>query len=268
MLDFFVADFAAAFFAGAFFSADFFAAAFLAGAFFTAAFAVLLDSYQRTRGLTPRRQVKWLLWGTAAGVFPFLAFYALPFALGREPGLALQLAGYGPLAFVPLSLAWTISDKRTIESIGRLSLMAEKYGVTLCVKAHVGAAIYNTPTTLKLMQAVSSPAFGIDMDPSHIWRAGENPVEAIAAVVSRVKHVHIRDCKGRQQNPGRPEDQANGRGDIDLVGYVRVLHQAGYAGPLDLEVIGAKDRSLVQCAVIAAESRGHMQACLQACGAR
>jgi len=39
--------------------------------FFTLSFAVLLDSYRRTRGLTARRQVKWLLWGTAAGVFPF-----------------------------------------------------------------------------------------------------------------------------------------------------------------------------------------------------
>ena len=160
------------------------------------------------------------------------------------------------------------SLQQSIDSIGHLAHLAERYGVTLCVKAHVGAAIYNTPTTLKLMEAVTSPAFGIDMDPSHIYRAGENPVEAIKAVVTRVKHVHIRDCKGRQQGPGKPELQANGRGDIDLVGYIRVLHAAGYAGPLDLEVIGAKEYSLVQCAVIAAETRGHMQACLQACGAR
>ncbi len=160
------------------------------------------------------------------------------------------------------------SLQQSIESIGKLALMAEKYGVTLCIKAHVGAAIYNTPTTLTLVEAITSPAFGVDMDPSHIYRAGENPVEAIKAVVSRMKHVHIRDCKGRQQGPGKPEDQANGRGDIDLVGYVRVLHEAGYAGPVDLEIIGAREYSLVQCAVIAAESRGHMQACLQACGAR
>ena len=160
------------------------------------------------------------------------------------------------------------SLQQSIDSLGRLATMAEKYGVTLCVKAHVGAAIYNTPTTLRLMEAITSPAFGIDMDPSHIHRAGENPVEAIAAVVSRVKHVHIRDCKGLQQGPGKPEDQANGRGDIDLVGYIRVLHEASYNGPLDLEIIGAKDYSLVQCSMIAAESRGHMQACLQACGAR
>ena len=156
----------------------------------------------------------------------------------------------------------------SIESLGSLAEMAEGYGVTLCVKAHYGASIYDTPTTLQAMEAIESPAFGIDMDPSHIHRAGENPVEAIAAVMSRVKHVHVRDCKGRQQSPGRPEYQANGRGDIDLLGFVRILHEHGYAGALNLEVIGAKEYSLEQCSVIAAESRGHMQACLQACGAR
>ena len=160
------------------------------------------------------------------------------------------------------------SLRQTIDELGALASMAERYGVTLCVKAHVGASIHNTPTTLRAMEAITSPAFGIDMDPSHIYRAGENPVEAIAAAIARVKHVHIRDCKGRQQGPGKPEDQVNGRGDIDLVGYVRVLHEKGYAGPLDLEIIGAKDYSLEQCCIIAAEARGHMQACLQACGAR
>jgi len=157
---------------------------------------------------------------------------------------------------------------QAIDELGALADMAERYGVTLCVKAHVGQAVYNTPTTLRMMEAITSPAFGVDMDPSHIYRAGEDPVEAIAAVISRVKHVHIRDCKGRQQGPGKPEDQANGRGDIDLVGYIRVLHENGYTGPLDLEIIGAKEYAIEQCCVIAAESRGHMQACLQACGAR
>lgn len=157
---------------------------------------------------------------------------------------------------------------QTIDELGELTQMAEKYGVTLCVKAHVGTSIFDTPTTLRAMLAISSPNFGIDMDPSHIHRADENPVDAIAAVISRVRHVHIRDCKGRQQGPGKPELQANGRGDIDLVGYVRVLHENGYDGPLNLEVIGAREYSLEQCCIIAAESRGHMQACLQACGAR
>ncbi len=158
--------------------------------------------------------------------------------------------------------------QQSVDSLGKLADRAAHYGVTLCVKAHVGAAIYNTPTTLRLLQAISNPAFGLDMDPSHIHRAGEDPVQALAAVVKRMKHVHIRDCKGRQQSPGKPEDQANGRGDINLLGYIKVLHTAGYTGPVDLEVIGAKTYDVPACVAIAAESRGHMQACLQACGAR
>ncbi len=162
------------------------------------------------------------------------------------------------------------SLKASIDSLGRLSDRAEHYGVILCVKAHVGAAIYNTPTTLEALENITSPAFGLDMDPSHIHRADENPVEALEQVADRIKHVHIRDCRGRQQGPGDPEDQANGRGDIDLLGYIRVLKEKGYTGPIDLEVIGTKNgkHSLEACCTIAAEARGHMQACLQACGAR
>lgn len=155
-----------------------------------------------------------------------------------------------------------------LDSLGKLVERAEHYGVTLCVKAHVGQYVYNTPTSLKLLKAIDSPHFGLDMDPSHIWRAGEDPVEAIGAVIQRIRHVHIRDCKGRQQNPGTPPMQANGRGDINLLGYIRVLHENGYTGPVDLEVIGAKDFDVPRCVAIAAEARGHMQACLQACGAR
>jgi sugar phosphate isomerase/epimerase len=160
------------------------------------------------------------------------------------------------------------SLQQSIDSLGRLAEMAGTYGVMLCVKAHVGASIYNTPTTLTAMAAIQSPYLGIDMDPSHIYRSMENPAESLRAVISRVKHVHIRDCKGRQQSPGPPEMQANGRGDIDLLSYIRVLHEHGYTGPVDLEIIGAKNYTLERCCMIAAESRGHMQAALQACGAR
>ncbi len=187
---------------------------------------------------------------------------ALAFQAAVEIGI--PIINCGPGGKSDDESAWP----EVIDSLQSLSEQAEHYGVTLCVKAHVGASIYNTPTTLRAIEEISSPAFGIDMDASHIHRAGENPVEAIAAVVSHVKHVHIRDCKGTQHGPGNPELQANGRGDIDLVGYIRVLHENGYTGPLNLEVIGAKEYSLAQCCTIAAESRGHMQACLQACGAR
>lgn len=160
------------------------------------------------------------------------------------------------------------SFKAAVANLKSLARMAEDHGIILCAKAHVGAAIHDTPTSLRLLDEIDSPAFGLDMDPSHIHRSGEDPVAALSSVVARIKHVHIRDCKGRQRNPGAPAMQANGRGDIDLLGFFRVLHAAGFAGAVDLEVIGAKELPADECAVIAAEARGHMQACLQACGAR
>ena len=155
-------------------------------------------------------------------------------------------------------------------SVAQLAKMADRaheHGVTLCVKAHVGAAIYNTPTTLRAMEEIDSPGFGIDMDPSHIHRAGENTVEALTAVISRVKHVHIRDCAVPEGGPGDPELQACGRGDIDLFGYVSALHESGLDVAPSLEVIGADEYELGAVATIAAESRGYLNACLKACGA-
>jgi len=190
------------------------------------------------------------------------AFMEETFAAAVACGIPVVNVGPGGKSDEPGSL------ESRIECLAALASRAEAHGVTLCVKAHVGAAIYNTPTTLAMLDAIKSPAFGLDMDPSHIHRAGENPVEALRQVIGRVRHVHIRDCKGREAGPGKPELQANGRGDIDLAGYLRVLHESGYNGPVNLEVIGAKEYRLEQCAVIAAEARGHMQACLQFCGAR
>lgn len=157
----------------------------------------------------------------------------------------------------------------SIAKLTRFSEQAVAYGVTLCVKAHVGNAIHNTPTTLRAMREIASPAFGIDMDPSHIHRAGENAEEALPAVLGRVKHIHIRDCKGRERGPGPIELQACGRGDIDLYGYCRAMTDGGYDGPVVLEVIGAgPDHSLAQVSVVAAESYGYLNACLKRLGAR
>ena len=156
-------------------------------------------------------------------------------------------------------------------SIDRLSLLSEKaasFGVILCVKAHVGHSIYNTSTTLKAMDAIASVGFGIDMDPSHIYRAEENPEQALPQVLHRVKHIHIRDCKGRSTGPGTIFNQACGRGDIDLFAYCKAMVDGKYNGPVCLEVIGAKGNSLDEVSIVAAESYGYLNACLKALGAR
>jgi len=158
--------------------------------------------------------------------------------------------------------------QKQTDLIAKMADKALDYGVTLCVKAHVGQCIYNTQTTLRAMKKISSNGFAVDMDPSHIHRAGENPAEALPPVLSRTRLIHIRDCKGRHPGPGKPEEQACGRGDLDLFAYCKALVEGGYHGPVCLEVIGAEGYSVARKAIIAAESYGYLNAILKRLRAR
>ena len=72
-----------------------------------AALAVLVRGFQHTTSVTGQRQLRWIAWGTALGVGPFAFGYALPWALGVNPPLALQLTAI-PLGLVPLTFASAI----------------------------------------------------------------------------------------------------------------------------------------------------------------
>lgn len=193
---------------------------------------------------------------------------ALAFEAAAELGIPVVNVGPGGKSGVEEDF------ERQTDLLAKVADQAAAHGVVVCVKAHVNACIDDTPSTLRAMEKIQSQGFGVDMDPSHIFRApgGEDPVVALGAVVSRVKHVHIRDCradlKATSGPPGPPEEQACGRGAIDLFGYLRVLHETGIDVAVNLEVIGAQEYELSRVATIAAETRGYLNACLRACGAR
>lgn len=187
---------------------------------------------------------------------------ALAFQAAKALGIPVVNVGPGGKADIEEDF------ERQTDLLAAMADKAGEYGVVLCVKAHVKASIYSTPTTLRAMEKISSASFGIDMDPSHIFRSGEEPEEALPQVISRVRHIHIRDCKGRGPSPGEPKDQACGRGDVNLFGYCKAMVDGGYDGPVSLEVIGAGKYELSQKAIIAAESYGYLNACLKSLGAR
>jgi sugar phosphate isomerase/epimerase len=158
------------------------------------------------------------------------------------------------------------SLRRSIDFLARMSDEAAKLGVRLAVKAHVGAAIYNTETTLRAVSDVTSPGFGIDFDPSHLFRANEDPEVAVRSLGKSLVHVHIRDCVSREPRVGPPPDQVPGRGNVDLVAFFRSLKGIGYDGPVNLEIIGALKYELWQAQSIAAESQGYLRHCMREAG--
>jgi len=147
--------------------------------------------------------------------------------------------------------------------IRELAELAESWKITLAVKPHVGASVYNTETALKLLHEVDLPSVGINFDPSHLYRAGDDLVDAALKLGSRIVHSHFRDCPQRAEGPGLPEEQIPGRGKIDVISVLRALKDAGYDKVLDLEVIGAFTYPLPRQMGIAAEARGYLNRCLQ-----
>ncbi len=88
-------------------------------------------------------------------------------------------------------------------------------------------------------------------------------------MISRVSDVHIRDQAVAAPAPGRQIFRHVGAGHRS--GRLRARFCMRTARrTVDLEIIGAKGQGsdFEKRLVIAAESRGHMQVCLQACGAR
>ena len=152
-----------------------------------------------------------------------------------------------------------------IESLKRHSEISNKYNITTCFKAHYNTCIDNTELSKKAVQLLENHNVGLDFDPSHIFRVPEDPVSGFKEVLHWISHVHIRDCIAQDiKGPGSPLEQICGRGKIDLNGILKLLKQSNYSGPVNLEVIGAKqgNLSLPSCTVIAAESKGWLNCAL------
>jgi PAS domain S-box-containing protein len=79
-----------------------------------AGLVVLVRALRRVRSVTSTRQLRWIVWGTAIGVLPFALGYTIPFALGVEPSLTMELSAI-PLAFIPLAFASAIVRYRLMD---------------------------------------------------------------------------------------------------------------------------------------------------------
>ena len=64
--------------------------------------------------ITARRQLRWIAWGTALGAGTFAVGYALPYSLGVEPSLPMELSAI-PLSLIPLAFASAIVRYRLLD---------------------------------------------------------------------------------------------------------------------------------------------------------
>ena len=161
------------------------------------------------------------------------------------------------------------TTKQEFKYIRKLSEYAESRGLTMAVKPHIASSIYNIATTIQMLDEIDSPALGVNLDLLQIYKAGEDPAEAILRYGKKIVHSHFHDALKslRFVPPGKireiGEEEVPGRGDIDCPEILRRLKDTGYNKAIDFQTVSARQYSLWRRAGIAAEARGYLHRCLQ-----
>ncbi|CAN5767734.1 hypothetical protein BH24ACI4_BH24ACI4_14090 [soil metagenome] len=107
---------------------------------------IMTRALSRVQSVTSRRQLRWIVWGTALGAVPFTFGYALPFAVGFQPPPGVEwsavLLGLVPLAFASAIVRYRLMDveviiKRALVYAAALAGIAAMYGVILWLVSEV-----------------------------------------------------------------------------------------------------------------------------------
>ena len=90
-------------------------------------------------------------------------------------------------------------DKKVIPYWKKQAKFAKNHGVKVAFEMHPGFVVYNPETLLKLRKACGSN-LGANLDPSHLFWQGIEPVESVRALGKAIFHVHAKDSLVYVQN--------------------------------------------------------------------
>jgi sugar phosphate isomerase/epimerase len=118
--------------------------------------------------------------------------------------------------------------------------IAERHGICIGIEPHQSLS-KTTAGLIRISTLVDSPVLMVNYDTGNAFLGGEDPYEGLAAVASRVVHMHAKDIsiqhaeaeKGKVT--GTPVGCACGDGVIDWTRVVKILKESGFDGVLSVE---------------------------------
>jgi sugar phosphate isomerase/epimerase len=133
-------------------------------------------------------------------------------------------------ADIPPGLDWDQNWLDYVAAIREGAAYAEQAGIRYSLEPHPFRYGSNTDGLLRLLDAVGSPALGVNLDPSHTFPVGELPDVTIYRLNEHVLHCDFSDNDGTTNVHWRP-----GKGKIDWERALRALKEVGYDGVISLE---------------------------------
>jgi len=136
-------------------------------------------------------------------------------------------------------------------ALRRLAEQAEPTGAFVALEPFPFSNIRTVPFGAELVEAAGHANLGLIVDVWHVFRAGTTLEELRRSVPPRfVRAVELDDASGPIPTAELLfDDTADhrrlpGRGDFDLVGFVRLMKEFGYHGPWGVEIISEEHRAL------------------------
>ena len=110
---------------------------------------------------------------------------------GAEGDTSPNWVTFADLPFLRDTLEWQW-EQRLLPFWREHGQIASDCGVTLCFEMHGGDLIHNPATLLRLRQE-AGPVVACNLDTSHLWMQGIDPVEAVGVLGDAIQHVHAKD---------------------------------------------------------------------------
>ena len=153
--------------------------------------------------------------------------------------LAREVGAYGVTmqsGVEPPAGEWVAIGRGVAADLRVLGNVAADLGLELTLELHKAMLMATGQEAVDLMALVDHPAVGVAIDPSHATYAGENVSRIARALGPLVKHVHLRDGRGKEIMV------VPGDGEVDFGELAAALTEIGYdrVAAIELEYADAR----------------------------
>jgi sugar phosphate isomerase/epimerase len=125
------------------------------------------------------------------------------------------------------------NESAFLQNIGELADAADAAGVVVALEIH-GDIMASSDVTLPLLAKIGRDSIKVNYDTANVeYYSGDLATDDLPKITGELAHVHLKDTTGGKGNWNFP---AIGDGHVDFGRVVSILRDAGYSGPLSVEI--------------------------------